>query len=124
MPRRPRQLVLSRKEVGQRVKALRQEKGLTQMELAEAIGTHQTSLSQIERGVRGAGVPQVLKLSRALGVSPERLLAPSKTLVAASRNEKLLRRVRQVEKLPLDHQEAVVQMLDAFLKTQQGNGRG
>lgn len=124
MSRRPREFVLSKKEVGQRVKTLRQEKGLTQMELAEAIGTHQTSLSQIERGVRGAGVPQVLKLSRALGVSPERLLAPSKPLVAASRNEKLLRRVRQVEKLPLDHQEAVVQMLDAFLKTQQGNGRG
>jgi transcriptional regulator with XRE-family HTH domain len=123
LPRRPKTIVLSRKEIGQRVKALRLEKGMTQVELAAAAGTQQTSLSQIERGVRGAGVPQVVKLARALGVPADRLLSSAKP-VPSSRNEKLLRRVRQVESLPAEHQGAVVQMLDAFLKTHRtSNGR-
>lgn len=94
---------------------------MTQVELAGAAGTQQTSLSQIERGLRGAGVPQVVKLARALGVTADRLLSPTKP-VPGSRNEKLLRRVREVESLPADHQDAVVQMLDAFLKTHRRNG--
>lgn len=116
VPRRAKTVVLSRKEIGQRVKALRQAKGMTQVQLAEAAGTQQTSLSQIERGVRGAGVPQIVRLARALGVPADRLLSPS-TAVATTRNEKLLRRVREVEGLPVEHQDAVVQMLDAFLRS-------
>jgi len=120
---RPKRIVLSKQEIGQRVKVLRKEQGMTQVELAEALGTHQTSLSQIERGVRGVGVQHVLKLARALKVSPDKLLIPTKPGgTSAPRNDKLLRRVRRIEKLPLEHQEAVVKMLDAFLDTR-GNGR-
>lgn len=122
MPRRPKTVVLSRSEIGQRVKALRLEMGMTQVQLAAAAGTQQTSLSQIERGLRGAGVPQVVRLARALGVSADRLLS-SATPVLASRNEKLLRRVREVEGLPAEHQGAVVQMLDAFLRSHRNGGR-
>lgn len=120
---RPKRIVLSKKEIGQRVRALRKEQGMTQVELAEALGTHQTSLSQIERGIRGVGVQHVIKLAKALKVSPDKLLAPAKPgATSTPRNDKLLRRVRRIEKLPPDHQEAVVKMLDAFLDTH-GNGR-
>lgn len=122
LPRHKR-IVLSKKEIGQRVRTLRKEQGMTQVELATAVGTHQTSLSQIERGVRGVGIQHVLKLAKALKVSPDRLLAPTKPgAMSAPRNEKLLRRVRRVEKLPPGHQDAVVKMLDAFLDTRV-NGR-
>jgi transcriptional regulator with XRE-family HTH domain len=94
---------------------------MTQVELAAALGTHQTSLSQIERGVRGVGVQHMLKLAKALNVPPDKLLASGKQGAMRARNEKLLRRVRRIEKLPLEHQEAVVRMLDAFLDTH-GNG--
>ena len=121
MPRHTRATVLSRREIGQRVKSLRLAKGLTQVQLAAAAGTQQTSLSQIERGVRGAGVPQVVRLARALGVPADGLLSPSKPL-ATARNNKLLRRVREVEGLPVEHQNAVVQMLDAFLRSHRSTG--
>jgi len=112
--------------MGRRLKALRDECGMTQVELANAMGIHQTSLSQMERGIRGVGTRQIVKLCRALKVSPDRLLAlPTKDEPSApARNTRLLRRVRQVEQLPREHQEAVVRMLDAFLDTHaQGNGR-
>jgi len=120
---RVKRIVLSKKEIGQRVRALRKEQGMTQVELADSLGTHQTSLSQIERGIRGVGVQHVLKLAKALKVSPDKLLAPSKQGgMKTPRNERLLRRVRRIERLPPDHQEAVVRMLDAFLDSH-GNGR-
>jgi transcriptional regulator with XRE-family HTH domain len=118
-------VLLSRKQIGQRVRTLRKESGMTQVELAQALGTHQTSLSQIERGIRGVGVKQILRLSRALRVPADKILAPSRSEGPVEpRNEKLLRRVRRIEKLPAKHQEAVVKMIDAFLDTHdRSNGR-
>lgn len=92
---------------------------MTQVELAQAMGIHQTNLSQMERGVRGVGTRQILKLCRALKVSPDRILGPNAKHEpsAPPRNTRLQRRVRHVEQLPPKHQEAVVKMLDAFLDT-------
>jgi transcriptional regulator with XRE-family HTH domain len=116
----------TKRELAERLRDLRGEQGMTQVELAEAMGIHQTSLSQMERGVRGVGTKQILKICRALKVSPDRLLGPTskREPSAPPRNARLLRRVRQVERLPLQHQEAIIKMLDAFLDTHaQGNGR-
>jgi transcriptional regulator with XRE-family HTH domain len=97
---------------------------MTQVELAQALGTHQTNLSQIERGIRGVGVKQILRLSRALRVPADKILAPSREGPVEPRNEKLLRGVRRIEKLPAEHQEAVVKIIDAFLDTHdRSNGR-
>jgi transcriptional regulator with XRE-family HTH domain len=126
LPQRRKQVLLSKKEIGLRVRTLRKESGMTQLELAQALGTHQTSLSQIERGIRGVGVKQILRLSSALRVSADKLLVPAAAREGPlpPRNEKLLRRVRSIEKLPAEHQEAVVRMIDAFLDTQRrSNGR-
>lgn len=125
MPRRRKEVLVSKKEIGLRIRRLRKESGMSQVELAEALGTHQTSLSQIERGIRGVGVKQILRLSRALRVPAEKLLVPAGSEASAPpRNEKLLRRVRRIEKLPAEHQEALVRMIDAFLETRDGsNGR-
>lgn len=117
---------MTKVEIGRRLRALRGERGMTQIELAHAMGIHQTNLSQMERGIRGVGTRQVLKLCRALKVSPDRLLSlqAKQEPSAPSRNTRLLRRVRQVEQLPVEHQEAVVKMLDAFLDTHpHGSGR-
>ena len=125
MPRRAKPPVLTKSEIGRRLRALRDERGMTQVELAQAMGIHQTNLSQMERGIRGVGTRQLLKLCRALKVSPDKILGSSKQEPAmAPRNTRLQRRMRRVEQLPAQHQEAVVKMLDAFLETHAGeNGR-
>jgi transcriptional regulator with XRE-family HTH domain len=118
LPRR-KDFVLSKKEIGDRIKTLRQARNVTQVELARMIGAQQTNLSQIERGVRGVGVGQILKLSQALRVTPDKLIGSQKSAAPPRpQNERLLKRVRHIEKLPAEHQDAVVRMLDAFLGTQ------
>lgn len=48
-------------EIGARLRVLRKERGMTQAELAELVGTHFANISQVERGIRGLGIEQAMK---------------------------------------------------------------
>ena len=99
------------------MRALRVERGLSQVELAKLVGTHQTALSQIEVGRRGVSLQQIVRLSHALKVTPDRILAeghPSQP-VKRLRDGKLLRRLARIETLPLAKQRVLLQMVDAFI---------
>ena len=74
MPKPPKHVVLSRKQIGQRLRALRQARDMTQVQLAAILGTQQTAISQVELGHRGLTVQQVVKLAHALQVPRERVL--------------------------------------------------
>lgn len=60
--------------VGGQIRKLRVAKGLTQAQLAEAIGMSRPSLSKIERGVENFGVATLFSLAAALDVEPGALL--------------------------------------------------
>lgn len=60
---------------GARVRELRHERGLTQSDVAERAGVSVKYVSQIERGSRNPTVGVLIQLSRALDVTPERLVA-------------------------------------------------
>lgn len=53
---------------GRAVKAIREEKKLTQAEVAKRMDAPDTFVSDIERGVRNPGLSTILALSKALGV--------------------------------------------------------
>lgn len=53
---------------GQRLKLLRDESGLTQVELADAAGLTSTAIARYERGERQPAWPAVLALAAALDV--------------------------------------------------------
>ena len=55
---------------GQRVVALRRERGLSQLALESASGLDATYLSGVEQGRRNLGLINVHKLAEALGVPP------------------------------------------------------
>ena len=54
---------------GQRIRALRKERGLSQEELAELSGLDRTYISGIERGLRNVALRNIEALAQALGVS-------------------------------------------------------
>jgi len=58
-----------RKLVGRNVKRVRQEKGLTQEQLAELSGFSQQYISGLEQGQRNPTVVSLYELATALGVS-------------------------------------------------------
>jgi transcriptional regulator with XRE-family HTH domain len=117
LPSPPKHVLLKRSEIGERLRSLREQKRLTQVELAKLLGTHQANVSQIERGLRGVSVQQIVKLARALHISPDGLLGVRKVNGGEEpvRNQRLMRRVRKIERLPSDRQDAIIRMIDAFL---------
>jgi transcriptional regulator with XRE-family HTH domain len=66
-----------RKLVGGNVKRVRQEKGLTQEELAERSGFSQQYISGLEQGRRNPTIVTLYELAVALGVSHLDLLQTS-----------------------------------------------
>ena len=62
-------------KVGQRIRALRLEQGLTQEALAEAAELSVPYLSHIERGAKKASLEALIQIAIALQVTVDRLLA-------------------------------------------------
>ena len=54
---------------GERVRSLRQSKGLSQEELAFKAGMHRTYLGGIERGERNPSLRNIAAIAKALGVT-------------------------------------------------------
>ena len=65
-----------RKLVGRSVKRIRQEKGLTQEQLAELSGFSQQYISGLEQGRRNPTVVSLYELATALGISHTELVSP------------------------------------------------
>jgi transcriptional regulator with XRE-family HTH domain len=59
---------------GHHLRKLRQEKKLTQEDLADMAGMHFTYIGQIERGVRNPSLVNLHKLAKALKVNAGQLL--------------------------------------------------
>ncbi len=62
------------KRFGERLRDLRRERGISQEELADRAGLDRTYVSGIERGKRNVGLVNIVRLARALSVSPISLL--------------------------------------------------
>ena len=117
MPRPPKSVFLSKKDVGQRLRAIRLEHGVSQIELAKALGTYQTTISAIERGVRGLTLQQAVRMADALGASPDDILGPRKDPRDATRlkDRRFVRRLEKIAHLPKRDQQALLRTIDAFL---------
>ncbi len=64
---------IGRRVFGDRIRALRQDRGLSQERLAEMAGVHRTYLSSLERGERNVSLDNIYAIAAALGVSPAEL---------------------------------------------------
>ena len=60
---------------GSTLRKLRDERGYSQEELAERAGLHRNYVGGVERGERNAGLENIVKLAKALSVSPRELFA-------------------------------------------------
>jgi transcriptional regulator with XRE-family HTH domain len=103
--------------VGARIARLRKERGLTQVELATTVDSIQVVISDYERGKLRPNPEMIVAIAGALGVTTDELLGakPSKAKDEALGNRRLLRRLRQIDRLPRRDQDALLRTIDAFL---------
>lgn len=62
------------KEIGKRVRKLRKEAGLTQVDLGKKSGLPANTIARLERGEHSPTLPKLEALARALGVKTSELL--------------------------------------------------
>lgn len=60
--------------IGKRLRALREQRGMSQYELANAARVSQGLIWQLEADRKNPGLETLLRLAQALSVSPEELL--------------------------------------------------
>lgn len=61
-------------ELGRRVRALRQQRGLSQERLGELAHVHRTYVGSLERGERNVALINIVRLAEALEVDPAELV--------------------------------------------------
>lgn len=65
--------------IGMRIRRFRKEQGLTQQMLAEMSRQEPSNISHIERGATKLGLPTIVNIANALGVTVDDLLCDSLT---------------------------------------------
>lgn len=105
-------------EFGVRLMTLRQAKGLTQVQLAEAAGTTQRAISYYETDAEWPTVPQAIALAKALHVTTDELFGlkrlPKASTSRPPREERRLwKKLRLVAALPQRDQRAVLRLIDS-----------
>ena len=103
--------------VGQRLARLRKQRGYTQVELAEKIGTRQALITAYETDRRALSAEMAVRFAVALEVSTDELLHPNiKKKSTAKPSLKVMRRLEQIEKLPENKQSFILSALDSMLR--------
>lgn len=121
----PSVMVRRRREsdFGERLSALRKERGLSQRQLAAAIGTSQRTISYYENEAGYPQMPVVAELARALGVTSDELLGieTSRETVALDdpHTRRIWKKFRQVLTLPEKDQRAVLRLVNSLVAAQE-----
>ncbi len=103
--------------LGQRLVRLRKEKGYTQAELAEKMGTIQRLISDYERDKLRPHPEMLISFALALEVTADELLG-----IRVSKKEgikpklKITQRMKKIEALPPAQQKTLLKTIDTYLK--------
>lgn len=117
MGRAAKKPAFSKKEVGARLRRLRETRDVTQVELAKLLAVTQSNVSAMERGARTVTSNLAVKLAKALRVSIDEILVGSNGTAEKTplSSVKLLRRIQRIEKLPEARQRVVLKFIDALI---------
>ncbi len=106
---------------GQRLKAIRTSKALTQQELGELVGVSQRVVAYYEADDAQPPGALLVELAHALDVSADELLGiePLKEKLPP-KTARIRRRLQQVEDLPPADQKAILKFVDALVESRGG----
>ena len=101
------------KAVGQRIKDAREEKNLTQEELAALVNLSSTHVSVIERGLKVTKLDTFVAIANALDVSADELLVD---VVAHSVTGVSNRLSDKISSLPMTEQKKIIKVVQALIE--------
>ncbi len=115
----------SRTPFAERLAHIRQEKGLTQRDLARATGVSQRMIAHYETNIQTPSAEIVLRLAKALDISIDQVMGrrPVAENGPLIKNRRLLKRLKDVDQLPPEDQKTILRHIDDYLKVKRGPAR-
>jgi transcriptional regulator with XRE-family HTH domain len=102
-------------EVGERLRGLRKERGITQEELAHLSSLHPTYIGKLERGEKNATIETIERVANALGISLEKLFS-SKEPTQVQQNELPLLLSEKLNGISSEGQTIILKMVELMLE--------
>ena len=106
-------LIFDLRTVGNKLLAIRKRTGMTQSEVAEAAGLSDRAYADIERGTVNMRLETLLRICRALQITPDEVLTDESSSVIA-RQEELW---EQLNRCSLKNRETALAILTIFLRS-------
>lgn len=103
--------------VGQNIKKIREEKGLTQQQIAALIHMHRSNYSKIESGQREISVDALSTVARYFDMTIDQIInfengVPKEITIE---DKSLMEQVKLIQELETDEKNMVFKMVDTFL---------
>ena len=103
--------------IGQNIKKIREDKNLTQQQIAELIHMHRSNYSKIESGQREISVDALNKVARYFGMTIDQIVnfdgaVPQEITVE---DKTLMEQVKMIQELEPEEKNMVFKMVDTFL---------
>jgi transcriptional regulator with XRE-family HTH domain len=103
--------------IGENIKRLREEKGLTQQQVAELVNMHRSNYSKVESGQRELSVKALSKIANYFGISLDELVNGEGGLPeeVSIKDTNTLEQVKLIQELNEEDRSMVFKMIETFL---------
>lgn len=103
--------------IGDNIKRLREEKGMTQQQIADLVNMHRSNYSKVEGGQRELFIKALNKIARYFGVSLDQLVNGDGSLPeeVVLEDTNTLEQVRLIQELNEEERTMVFKMIETFL---------
>lgn len=101
--------------LGEKIRVVRQKKGLSQIELAENAGIYQKNISRYENGTTDPSATALKKIANALGVTADYLLSNSDEEIQIN-DKDLLEKFEAIQNMSGKTKEAAITLIDLLIR--------
>ena len=108
--------IWSKEDFGQRLKRIRKDRGFTQVELSQKLDIPQHLISSYEIGRARPQYEALVKFAAILDTSVDELVGLKKPQQSSDLESNLLKRMKNIQKLPAAQKSALLKTIDMFLK--------
>ena len=111
--RRKQMLVYDFRTIGNKLLAIRKKAGLTQSEVADAANLSDRTYADIERGTVNMRIETILKICKALNITPDAVLTDDNPSLAAKQAELF----EQLDSCTVQQKETALELLSVYLRS-------
>ncbi len=106
-------LIFDYNKIGNKLLAIRKQAGLTQYEVAELAGLSDRTYADIERGSVNMRIETILKICKALQITPDAILTEENSTLS-EKQEELINRLNTCKP---NEKETALQLLTVYLQS-------